>query len=455
MSAKLSRRHFLKLAATGAVGAAAAACVPATVPQAPAPAPAGTTAPTAPPAPETKVVRILEPSWAMGEMPFDTFAREFNESHPGVSIQLQSTTEGWDTKVMAQINAGAVEWSACGIASSASSSLPRWILSGMVQPMDDFIGGSTEKGADQVLTDMIPTIRKASEHEGKFWGLPYSYENISFNWRTDYFGAVGATAAPATWDEWLTVARELKKWGEGEQILATSFIPDLDASVGAMIYSALDNPFNDDMLLKWDAPEAIEALNLYRTMVWEGLTPPNGFDGWLDAYYAGKLASVQAQSSRGVWGQLAFGTEKVTTSQIPTYKKGSGAGTAFWGNCTSLITKGPNPQEAMDYLIFTMGPQNDRFQKTCMQTGKTPVYQSAYTLIETDPLFRQYEWMIGMREQVDRSMPRPFNNYFSIQDTYYQKYRTLFVEPGSAMTAEECAAAIVKDSQAEIAKQKA
>jgi ABC-type glycerol-3-phosphate transport system substrate-binding protein len=356
---------------------------------------------------------------------------------------------------MAQINAGNLEWSAGGIASSASSSLPRWILSGMVQSMTDYINGSTEKGAAEVLTDMIPTIRKASEHEGKFWGFPYSFENISFNWRTDHFAAVGATAAPATWDEWLTIARELKKWGEKDSIIPTSFIPDLDASIGAMIYSALANPFNDEMLLKWDSKEALEALTLYRTMVTEGLTPPHGFDGWLDLYYAGKLSSVQAQSSRGVWGQLAFGTEKVSTSPIPTYQKGSGAGTAFWGNCIGLLAKAPSPQEAMDYLIFTMGPQNERWQKTCMQTGKTPVFQSAYKLIETDPTFRTYAWMIEMRNQVDRSMARPFNNYFSIQDSFYRKYLVPFTEPDSTMTPEECAASIVKDTQAEIAKQKA
>jgi len=451
MSANITRRQFLKLTAVGAAGLAAAAC-------APRPSATGTgaaQAPTAQPgAAGAKTVRILLDSWAMGEMPFDTFAREYNESHPGVNIQLQSTFEGWDTKVMAQINSGNLEWNAGGIASSASSSLPRWILSSMIQPMDDYIKGSTEKGATDVLGDMIPTIRKASEHEGKFWGFPYSYENISFNWRVDHFAAVGAKAAPATWDEWLTIARELKKWGEAEKIIPTSFIPDLDASIGSMIYSALSNPFNDDMLLKWDSKEATDALTLYRTMVWEGLTPQHGFDGWLDLYYAGKLSSVQAQSSRGVWGQLAFGTDKVATSPVPTYQKGSGAGTAFWGNCIGLLTKAPNPQEAMDYLIYTMGPQNDRWQKTCMQTGKTPVFQSAYKLIETDPMFRTYAWMIDMRNQVDRSMARPFNNYFSIQDTYYRKYLVQFVEPGSTMTAQECANSIVKDATTEIAKQK-
>ena len=452
MSTRFSRRQFLKVAATGAAGVAVAACTSAPTPQAPAATEAPTTQAAAP---GPKTVRILLDSWAMGEMPFDQYARQYNEAHPNTNIQLQSTFEGWDTKVMAQINAGNVEWNAGGIASSASSSLPRWILSGMIQPMDDFIQGSTEKGAADVTKDMIPTIRKASEHDGKFWGFPYSFENISLNWRTDHFAAVGATTAPTTWDEWLSVSRALKKWGEKDKIIPTSFIPDLDASVGALIYSALSNPFGDDMLLKWESAEAINALKLYRTMVQEELTPPHGFDGWLDLYYAGKLSSVMAQSSRGVWGQLAFGTEKVVTSQIPTYQKGSGAGTAFWGNCIGLLSKAPNPQETMDYLIYTMGPQNADWQKLCIKTGKTPVFQSAYTIIDSDPQFRTFAWMKDMRAQVDRSMARPFNNYFSIQSTYYAKYIVPFVEPGATTTPEEVAANIVKDSKAEIAKQKA
>ncbi len=100
---------------------------------------------------------------------------------------------------MSQIADGSLEWCGAGIASSASSSLPRWILTGMVQPMDDLFAASSVEGADQLLDDLLPVLRTASTHEGKFYGLPYSFENISFNWRTDYFAAVGADAPPPRW----------------------------------------------------------------------------------------------------------------------------------------------------------------------------------------------------------------------------------------------------------------
>jgi ABC-type glycerol-3-phosphate transport system substrate-binding protein len=445
MASTYSRRSFLKIAAAfGAVGALAA-CQPVAV------QPGGG---VAAPSGQDKVVRILMPSWATAEIPYDTTAREFNEANPGTIVQIQTTSEGWDTKVMSQIADGSLEWSGAGIASSASSSLPRWILTGMIQPMDDLLAASTVEGAATLLEDMLPVLRNASTHEGKFYGLPYSYENISFNWRTDYFDAVGASAPPATLDEWLEIARELKTWGADQQIYPTSFIPDLDASVGTIIYGSTTEPFDEDMLLKWESDEAIGALAFYRQMVLEEeLTPPHGFDGWLDAYYAGKVASVQAQSSRGVWGQLAFGTEAVTTSPVP-YRVAENSGTPFWGNCVGLLTGAPFPQEAVDYFVFTMGPQNSTFQKTVIRTGKTPIYQSAYdTIINGDPQFRTYAWMNDMRAQVERSVIRPFNNYFSIQDTHYRNFVVQLVEPGSTMTPEECAKAILDASREEIAKQ--
>jgi len=409
------------------------------------------------PAMEDKLVRILLPSWATSEIPFDTTARQFNEMNPGTRVEIQTTSEGWDTKVMAQIQEDSLEWSGAGIASSASSSLPRWILSGMVQPMDELLDVSTVEGAGQMLDDMIPTLRAASTHDGKFWGIPYSFENISFNWRTDYFDAVGATEAPKTFGEWLDLSRELKAWGDDEQIFAASFIPDLDASVGTLIYASMAEPFDENMLLKWDSEEAIAALTFYKQMVDEGLTPPNGFDGYRDAYLAGKVASLQAQSSRGVWGQLAFGTDTVITSQVPTLDADTvSAGTPFWGNCVSVLNKAPHAQEALDYFVYTMGPQNTEFQKTVITTGKTPVYESAYEqIINSDPQFGTYAWMNDMREQVSRSVERPFNNYFSIQDTHYRKYIVELVTPGSTLTPEACAASILADSLAEIEKQQA
>ncbi len=481
MSKFYSRRSFLRLAALGAAGVVAAACQPKVVEKIVVQTQVVekqvekvvekpvekvvekvvketvVVKETAKPAgPTEKLVRVLLSSWAVGEIPFDAAAREFTDSHPGIRVQVQTTFEGWDTKVIAQINDGTLEWSAAGILTPFLD-MKRWTATKMIQPMDDYISASKEKGADKILTDMIPAVKADASFEGKVYCIPYSFENITYNWRVDYAKAVGVTEAPATWDDWLKVAIELKKWGKDQKIYPTAVVAALWTSVGALICSATDKPYGDDGLIKWQSPEMIESLNfLQRLVVKEELTPPHGDDGWLDAYYAGKVASVQAQSSRGVWGQNAFGTDKVATSPIPVKAKGGpSAGSVYWGNGVALLNKCKYPQEAMDYIIFTMGPQNLGFQKTVIRTGKTPVYNSAYTeIIEKDPQFRTYQWMIGMRKDVEKSVVTPRNTYYLIQHTMWAKHRIKFLDPGSTMKAEEVAKLVLDDSKAEIAKQK-
>jgi hypothetical protein len=95
-----------------------------------------------------------------------------------------------------------------------------------------------------------------------------------------------------------------------------------------------------------------------------------------------------------------------------------------------------------------MGPQNEGFQKTVIKSGKTPIYNSAYEkIIQTDPQFRTYQWMIGMREDVAKSVVTPRNTYYLIQHTMYVKYLAPFTEVGSTMTPEECAQSILKGQQ--------
>ena len=408
-----------------------------------------------PAGPEIKEVRIMMSSWAIAEVPFDVTAREFSDMYDDVEIKLQTTAEGWETKLLAQIADGSLLWSGHGILTPFLA-MKHSVATGLVQPMDEYISASKVEGADRVWTDMIPAIKGDGSYEGKFYSLPYSFENITFNWRVDYFNAVGATEAPETWDDWLRICLELKKWGAAEQIYPTSFAGALWTDIGAMACSAMENPYTADGLLDWDAPEMIEALAFFKKLiVEEELTPPHGTDGWLDAYYSGKVASVQAQSSRGVWGQMAFGNDKVATSRIPTRVKGGGSGSVYWGNGLSVLNKCPYPQETTDYYLYTMGPQNTSFQTAVIQSGKTPIWTSSYEdIIKTDPRMRTYLWMTEMLDDVNNSIPTPRNTYYLIQHTMYRKHMVPFTEPGSTMTPEEMAQLVKKDSEEEISKQK-
>jgi len=464
---KLSRRDFLRLMAMAATGAIVAACKPAT----PQIVTVEKEVPVEKVVKETVVVekevrpptpaevRVLLSSWAIVEMPFDMMAREFNEKHEGLEVKIESAFEGWDTKVIGQIRAGKVDWSGCGILTPFLN-MVKWVETEMVQPMEDFINASTEEGADVLLDDMIDTVREDASYKGHVYCIPYSFENITFQWRTDYFGEVGVTEAPKSWDDWYKSCVDLKKYFESEGMegyFTTALSPPLWRSVGGLICSASDHPYTDEGLIDWDSDEMREVLKFWRKLVWEGLTPPGGGEtgDLVDMWKRGRLASFMSCSSRGVWAQTIFGPEKVQTSRIPTIDGKPHSGSAFWGNGLAVINQAPYPQEVTDFYIYAMGPQNRRWQEAAIRTGKTPVYNSAYEeILMKDPMFTQYRWMLDMRKDVEASIPVPRNVYYLIQHAALQKYRAEFLKEGSTMTVDEMIDKILEYTRAEIAKVK-
>jgi ABC-type glycerol-3-phosphate transport system substrate-binding protein len=438
----LSRRQFLQATSITTVGIALAACQPAA-----APGEAGTSASAGA---EKKEVRIMLSSWAVNEVPFDQMAKAFSENHADIDIKIDSSDD--NTKLIAQIASGKVDWSGYGIISPFLDIVSN-VSSGLIQPLDELIAVSKEEGGTALIDDMIPSVRADASYEEKLYIVPYSFENITFNWRNDFFAEAGHPDQPKTWDEWYAAAKAVKEWGKDQEIFPTAFAGSLWTDIGALITSALENPYTSEGLLDWMAEESLAALDFYRKLVLEELTPPHGFDGWFESFQKGKVASVQAQSSRGVWGQNLHGVDKWTTTPIATMKAGSGAGTVYWGNGLGVVNKAPFPQEVVDFYVYAFGPVNLDFQKAVIQSGKTPVYNSTYDqLINVDPAFAAYKWMISMRDDVTNSQPVPRNTFYLIQHQAYVKHIVEFIDDPN-MSAEQCAQSILDDSMQEIEKQ--
>ncbi len=92
---------------------------------------------------EKKQVRIMLSSWAVNEVPFDQMAQEYNVKHDDIEIKIDSSDD--NTKLIAQLASGKVEWSGYGIISPFLDLITN-ISSGVIQPMDDPIAVSTEEG---------------------------------------------------------------------------------------------------------------------------------------------------------------------------------------------------------------------------------------------------------------------------------------------------------------------
>lgn len=397
-------------------------------------------------APAKKVKFIID-GWALGEAPFRDLAKKYNALHPEVEIIIEPTPGSWGTKVAAQQKAGKLEWCAAGIIQPYMY-LQAAVSQKSIQALDPYLKASKEPGASAVLTDMLPSVREDGSMDGKLYLFPYSVENVMVQYRKDYLEAAGVKTFPETWEELVEAARAVKKSMEAAgRKDVVPFVTELalPTGLGAMFFGSVENPYDAEGLLKWKSPEMAKTLQLYRKMVAEGLMPPMAGEGaeLYDMWRRGRIAMFVSPCSRGTWAQKLVGYDKVGMAPIPTIDGKKKAGTTFWGNCLQLFEGAPYPQEAVDFMVFAMGPQNLDWQKTIIKTGKPTSFASAFALLDKDPELAAWKWMHDFRREIDDSFPAPKNFFYAMQADAWNKYRIEYFRAGSKLTEEELAEKIL------------
>ncbi len=123
--------------------------------------------------------------------------------------------------------------------------LPKYAAAGWVMPLNEFITPEMEK-------DILPFAKEGIYYQGKWLGLPWKAEWMSFTYNKKLLKDAGFDHAPASWDDLIRVAVAMKKkglaeypmvftWGAGyEQI--TSDYAMLVASFGGKLFDDRGNP---------------------------------------------------------------------------------------------------------------------------------------------------------------------------------------------------------------------
>lgn len=426
----LSRRNFLRLTGIAAGGLVLAAC-------------GGSGA-------DKNQVRVMVDSWALAYAPFKKMAEQFNQSYPDVKIKVEPSPGGWMTKVTAQIRSNELQWSVAGVMSTFAD-LAAWVQLGLIQPLDPYLASSTQPNAGQFLSDMLPQVKEDESFNGSLYGVPFSVENISYAWNTDWYGKAGITQSPKTWQELYDYGKELKTYlaaqGNSETYALGFDLGHLNRNLGALFFSISDHPYTEDGWFDWDSEEMRESLRFMRKLSRDGITPPNCGEGLetYDMWKRGRLASLFSCSSRGVWAQKTLGFDKIANSNLPTVDGKPHSGSSFWCNSVCLLNTAPLPQTAVDFLIYACGPQNREWQKTIIEAGTSPAFGSTYTdLLAAEPALEPYRWMTNVRDQIAISVPAPKNYYYQIQNEAWSQHWSEYLKDDSTMTEDELIAKILK-----------
>jgi sorbitol/mannitol transport system substrate-binding protein len=258
------------------VGLLGAACAPAAQPPAatqppaakpaatqapPANAPAATTAPAAKPAASGATGSVSVAMVGNPQMKtLEQLKGDFESSHPGITVNLLVLPENQvRDKVTTDISTNAGQFDLVTI---GMYEVPLWAKNKWLEE----VGTTLQQDANYDFNDVIPSIRKGLESDGKLYAAPFYGESSALFYRKDILQKAGATLPDKpTWDQVAAAAKQvhnppnqfgiclrgLPGWGEQLAPLTT------------VINTFGGRWFDESWKAQLDSPESSAAIKLY------------------------------------------------------------------------------------------------------------------------------------------------------------------------------------------------
>ncbi|MEM7031424.1 MAG: extracellular solute-binding protein [Chloroflexota bacterium] len=303
----------------------------------------------------------------------------------------------------------------------------------VIEPWDGYI-------PDEVINDLIPSIRDECTVDGKLYSWPFLLDVIGMGWHSGLTGEAGLDdTPPATWDDFLN--RSAQVVDSGAALYGCTFDAHGWRSVAPFTHSLSTDVYTSEGLFDFTNEAAIEALLLMEKMMalshpdilLEGATD-GGVNGTPDevAFAAQKAAYYcKYQNAPLRMANNWPDPSQLRLAGLPTFTGGEGS-TVFWTTGSCLFKHGKNKEAAAEYIqSMTYNPQiwEDSIGGTeTGQPGHLPPYQSIYADWNAD----RPEWLLPfvdlVRGQLD--VAKAITNHlfglsqFQIGKQHWEKYLT-------------------------------
>jgi len=341
-----SRRQLLRaagagLAGLGALGATAACGTPGTAPATTRPLPA---------APAGEVVRLQYWAWLKD---LQQVCDVWNAKNPGVQVEavwIPGGNSGGYQKIFSALAAG----SGPDIAQIEVRTLPSYLLQNGLADLGQY-------GFEDVIGSYDAGLASQVRLDGKLWGVPQDSGPIGFFYRPESLDAVGAQP-PATWEEWLEVARAVHANDPGHWIDSfNAGDPTTFISIATQAGATWFRPEGEEWVIDMTDDATTAVARLFDTALDEGLLntalPPFSV-GWFAAAGNGAIASLVS----GSWADALIegttgGEGQWRVAPVPTWASdpalSSAVGSSYLGGSTAAITSTcPYPREALAFATW-------------------------------------------------------------------------------------------------------
>ncbi|MEZ5666475.1 MAG: extracellular solute-binding protein [Alphaproteobacteria bacterium] len=319
---------------------------------------------------------------------------QVNAQFPGINYQI-APVEGFGIeRFVAEAQAGESTWDVY-VGQTPFVEMTAMKDAGVIEPWDDYI-------PQDVLDDIIPSIREECTIDGKLYGWPFLLDVIGMGWHSGLTTEAGlADAPPATWDEYLANSKAVVESG------AAPFGCTFDAhgwrSLAPYTHSMSTAVYNEAGLFEFTSDAAVEALKLMKEMM--ALSHPDIL-----------LAGASDGGVNGTPDEVAFAAQRVGyytkyfnaplrmaqywddptalhMGALPKFANGEGS-TVFWTTGCALFKHGKNKEKVAEY-IKALTYDRQIWQDSIAGTetghpGQLPPYKSIYAEWDANPP----EWML-------------------------------------------------------------
>jgi ABC-type glycerol-3-phosphate transport system substrate-binding protein len=299
-------------------------------------------------------------------------------------IVVEESPDGWETKALAMIREGNVRWSASGYAQFDLQW--NYIQQGLCQPIDDLLQASAIPFAQDYANSFIySNIYDTTRFEGKTYFIPMKLNIFMAGYRQDYLEAAGYETLPETWDEFEIMLGKIKE--TQEDVVPFAVRKDIFRTLGIAFTTFVENPYDENFMLKVDSEEFRECLRMFKRWFDQGYTNLQLMQDPMPDWQLGKVAVGLDSHSWIRLGRSVLGDEKITGGLPPKVNAGDPPRTWIHVDSSFVFADAPHPQEGLDWLLSILGPEGapaDRHWSGTLTLSGMPVHQNQYDRLLAD-----------------------------------------------------------------------
>lgn len=348
-------------------------------------------------------------------------AKKFEETHPGVTVQVEPYGDGYDQKLVAAFGAG-----------SPPDVMYMWnfpTYAASLQPLDELIA---RDAAELNMADIPQGLVNAARVDGKTYGLPAGFTTHVVFYNKDMFAKAGVEAPKAgwSWDDLRVNAAKFRDAANKVYGFAVEAKPD-PYDYEQFFWSNGTKYISDDGTALegyMNSPEAVAVMEMFADMAKkeEAVTLGIGDDTSGSALFkAGKLAMFES----AMWSKSGLDASGINygVADLPAFA-GKPPHSALSVSAISVAKDSKQQDLAWEFVKFYTSPE-----AVAMRTNDLPVRISVAQEkgMTEDPIYKPFFDILASSGTQTHAFLK-HANWAKIQDNLARAIEATMIDQGNA-----------------------